>query len=124
MKSVELVNVIIGISSMFFGVIGGLVAGVWRLARIEGRLKLYIHNSIAAYENKFEERLDSAVNSFDETLKGIRQKVNDVEMDSLRQYVMKDDFNEFRAEYREDIRELKNNIDRLVKYNGKHPYSG
>ena len=116
--SAEWINVVIGFLSLFLGIIGGLIAGVWRIARIEGRLKLYMQSTIASFEQKFADKLDSSVSVFDETLKGLRQKLNDVEMDSIRLYVQKSDFNEFRAEYREDMRDIKHSLDVLNKHKG------
>lgn len=51
---------------------------------------------------------------FGETLKGLRQKINDVELDTERRFVAKDDFNDFREEYREDMRDLKKKIDAMA----------
>jgi len=40
----------------------------------------------------------------------IRQKINDVEINAERSFVSKRDFDEWRSEYREDMRDLKQSI--------------
>jgi hypothetical protein len=110
MVSLEWVHVIIGGLSAIGGAGAGLIAGVWRVARIEGRLKLSFQTSIRECEQRFEDKVDQVTQSFDETLKGLRQKINDVELETERGFVAKGDFDDFRKEYREDMRDLKSSI--------------
>jgi hypothetical protein len=98
------------VAGALVGAASGIFAGGWRLGRIEGRLKLNFQEAIAVSEKRIEEKVDEARKSFDETLKGLRQKINDVELDSERRFLPKDDFNDFRDEYREDMRDLKDMI--------------
>ncbi len=51
-------------------------------------------------------------NQFDETLKALRQKINDVELSTAKYFVAKGEFDDFRYEFREDMRDLKSKIDR------------
>src|SRR5690242_17030796 len=85
------------------GAIGGIFGAGWRLGRIESRLELKFQKALDDSEQRIEAKVDEAQQSFDETLKGIRQKINDVELDSARRFLPKEDFNDFREEYREDI---------------------
>jgi hypothetical protein len=98
-----LVGAAIGAASAIFGF-------GWRMGRIEGRLKLYIREEVSTSEKRIEEKVQESSYAFDETLKGLRQKINDVELNSERRYLPKEEFNDFRLEYREDMRDLKRMI--------------
>ena len=76
---------------------------------------LSFRTAISESETKIEEKVDLARESFDETLKGLRQKINDVELNSERSFVAKGDFDDFRKEYREDMRDLKSSIAAISK---------
>ena len=102
-------NVIVAALGIAFGGVGGIFTGGLRLGRIEGRLQMQISES----EKRIEEKVELARQSFDETLKGLRQKINDVELNSERSFVAKGDFDDFRKEYREDMRDLKASIANL-----------
>lgn len=90
-----------------FGAISSIFTGGWRLGRIEPRLKLHFEQAISESEKRIEEKVDQARDAFDETLKGLRQKINDVELNSEKRFLPKEEFNDFRQEYREDMRDLK-----------------
>jgi hypothetical protein len=107
MPGLEWLHAITAALGALFGVVAGIFSGGWRLGRIEGRLKLHFQEAIDVREKRIEEKLDEARGSFDETLKGLRQKINDVELHAERRFLPKDDFNDFREEYREDMRDLK-----------------
>jgi hypothetical protein len=111
----EWIHLAIAVISVMAGALGGLLAGVWRVAQIEGRLKLHFQRSISECEKRFEEKVDRATEAFDETLKGLRQKINDVELETVKGFVAKGDFDDFRAEYREDMRDLKNSIAQIPR---------
>lgn len=85
----------------------------WRLGKIEGRLNLNFNTSIAASEKRIEDKVEQARMAFDETLKGLRQKINDVELETERTFLPKGDFDDFRKEWREDIRDIKTRIDNI-----------
>lgn len=105
--NLEWAHVVIGLLGVLGGAGGGIFAGGWRLGRIESRLKLHLKEKLDDCERRFEDKVDRSVEAFDETLKGLRQKINDVELDAVRNFVAKKDFTEFREEYREDMREVK-----------------
>lgn len=113
--NLEWAHLIIGLLGVIGGAAGGIFAGGWRLGRIESRLKLSFQNSISDCEKRFEEKVDQATAAFDETLKGLRQKINDVELDAVKNFVAKRDFGEFREEYREDMRDLKASIASITR---------
>ena len=99
----EWAHAVAAIIGAIFGAVGGIFVGGYRVGQIEGALQL----SIAAGEKRIEAKLEEGVHDFDETLKGLRQKINDVELDTERRFLQKGEFDDFRKEYREDIREMK-----------------
>lgn len=107
MAGLEWAHALAAIIGAVFGMVGSIFTGGWRLGRIESRLKLHFQEAINESEKRIEEKVSRTSEQFGETLKGIRQKINDVELDSERRFVAKDDFDDFRKEYREDIRDLK-----------------
>lgn len=113
--SFEWAHIIIASLSALAGGVSGLVAGVWRIARFEGRLTASFQKSINDCERRFEDKVEHITGTFDETLKGLRQKINDVELETERGFVAKGDFDDFRKEYREDMRDLKSSIAGISK---------
>lgn len=116
---------IASISSVIGGA-AGLVAATWRLARIEPALRLDIKRDIAGIENELRDeinvgekrisaKIEEAAQLFDETLKALRQKINDVELETARGFISKPHFDDFRREYREDMRRLMDKIDEIAR---------
>jgi hypothetical protein len=103
-------HIIFGSLGAILGGISGLLAGVWRMARFEPELRKEITQEIAEVVHELDEKIDAEIGHFDETLRGLREKINDVELHIERHFVGKEDFNSFREEWREDMRELKKNI--------------
>ena len=58
-------------------------------------------------ELRIEQKVEEGTSMFDETLKGLRQKINDVELDTEKYFLRKNEFDDFRKEYREDTRDIK-----------------
>jgi hypothetical protein len=110
MMNLEWAHVIIGGASAIVGAAGGLAAGVWRVAHIEQDIRKDLSQDIAEATHELGEKLSSMASHFDETLRGLRQKINDVELDAARGFVAKSEFADFRDEYREDMRDLKRNV--------------
>lgn len=110
MVNLEWVHVIIGAVSAAVGAAGGLIAGVWRVAHIEQDIRKDFSQDIAEATHELTTKMGNIAEQFDETLKGLRQKINDVELDAQRRFVDKDDFKEFRDEYRDDMRDVKSMI--------------
>lgn len=92
-----------GLIGVVIGAIGKVFLGGIRVGRIQGALEMKIANS----DKRTDEKLRTEIGAFDETLKGLRQKINDVELDVERRFLPKGDFNDFREEYREDMRDIK-----------------
>jgi hypothetical protein len=98
------------------GGISGLVAGIWRMARFEPELRRGITQEIAEATHELEERIENETGHFDETLRGLREKINTLELHIERKFVDKEDFNDFRKEWREDMRDLKTNVAAILKH--------
>lgn len=54
-------------------------------------------------EEKIDEKIDLEMGHFRETLSGIREKINEVERDSMP----RDDFKEFMRQHREDLQKAR-----------------
>src|SRR5258705_4808396 len=87
--------------------IAGLVAGTWKVAHIEQDIRRDFAEEIAKAIQTREQRLVELAEQFDETLKGLRQKINDVELATYRGFASKPEFDNFRTEYRQDMRDIK-----------------
>jgi hypothetical protein len=66
-----------------------------------------VESKIEAAEMKAETKLEELVAQFHDTFSAMRQKITDVEMDVVRNYVAKPDFDEFRKEFRDVFREFR-----------------
>lgn len=118
MFSLEWAHVIFAGAGVAIGGVTGLVAGVWRVAHIEQDIRKDFTQEIAEATHELGLKIDEATDRFDETLKGLRQKINDVELGTernFRNFVDKKDFDNLRDEWREDMRDLKNNISEMLK---------
>lgn len=110
-----MINAAIAFASALVGAVGGLIAGVWRVARIEQEVRKDLTEQIDEAIRVHDDRLQAIAAQFDETLKGLRQKINDVELSTERHFVAKMDFDDFRKEYRVDMRDLKQSIAELSR---------
>lgn len=110
----EWMHVIIGLVSAVFGGGAGLVTGVWRVARIEGQVREDFKKCIEETKDNIESKVEALVAQFQETFSGLRQKINDVELQTERTFVSKAGFDEFRKEYREDMSSLMKKIDHIT----------
>jgi hypothetical protein len=72
-----------------------------------------VKDKIDEVERRAENKMTSVAGDFDETLKGLRQKINDVELETERSFLKKDEFGEFRNEYRQDMQRIFNKLDSL-----------
>ena len=69
-----------------------------------------LQRDISKIDRSASDRNDKMSREFGETVAAVRQKINDVELNSERFFVAKGDFDDFRKEYREDMRDLKSSI--------------
>lgn len=111
--TLEWVHVAIAFGGAVFGAASGLIGGVWRVARIEQDVRRDVTQEIAEVVHEMRLAMGQIADQFDETLKGLRQKINDVELTTHKNFVSKPEFDDFRKEYREDMRDLKHSIAEL-----------
>lgn len=108
--------------------IAGLMVGAWKwgrqsalrearvrddyMARIEEMRK-----AIAVTEKSNESRRDDLIDQFKETFIGFRRQIDDDRLHTEQNFVRKDDFRDFREEYRVDMRDIKASLEKMR--NGK-----
>lgn len=111
--------------------ITGLVVGVWRWGRdsvkaeqdlkdeFDTKIDLLAKEMRAAMsdlERTSESRLDLLVEQFRESFSGLRRQIDDDRLRTEQDFLRKDDFRNFREEYREDMRELKRSVAAIGKH--------
>lgn len=103
-------------------------------AEMEGRIKISLDNTKREIEERqddiataFADRQDRSTGAFEETLRGLREKINKVELDGERTFMRRDDHKEIYGQLRQDIKdnfdEIKKSIARMeskIDQNGKH----
>lgn len=115
MSIAEWINVALGLTGLVIGALTGMIAAVWRVSRIEQQVRNDLRQELAEEINEMSQKIAGMADIFDETLKGLRQKINDVELYVHKAFVGKPEFEDFRKEYREDIRDLKHIINELAR---------
>lgn len=65
---------------------------------------------MATHAQKADDGNDLLVAQFKESFEGIRRQHDDHKLDVERRFMLKDDFKDFRDEYREDMRDIKTAI--------------
>lgn len=104
----------------------GLLAGIWRWGRRDANRENSVKADYGSKIDKLREELRSAMaaaslvrgetaDEFRDTFAALRQKINDVELETERRFVDKDDFKNFVKEYREDTRDIKSAIANLTR---------
>lgn len=111
----EWAHAVVAVLGAVAGAASGIFAGGWRLGRIESRLKLSFQQAITDSEKRLEAKVDEERHAFDETLRALRQKINDVEMGAEKRFLQKEDFAEFRQEYRDDMKRIFDKLDSLPR---------
>ncbi|MGF6431505.1 hypothetical protein [Bradyrhizobium elkanii] len=101
---------------------GGLILGIWKWGRWSakaeqsvkddydakiGALRDEVRKDMASHVQKSDARNDLLVEQFKESFDGIRRQIDDHKLHTETRFLPKDDFRDFREEYREDMRELK-----------------
>lgn len=89
------------------GFAGGIV---WKLSRVETSLRA----DIVQARDEVEARTDKSIHDVGESLQAIRQKVTDVELDMLRNYIRRDGYYKERAELSSDIKDLGDRIEKRL----------
>lgn len=107
------------------GAIGAIGTTLYRAGGKEPNMRLDIGNKIMAAEQRLETKIDAAerrgedkvegiIGQFHDSFASLRQKINDVELQTERGFVAKPDFEDFRAEYREDKNRMFEKLDRIL----------
>lgn len=101
---------------------GGFVVGIWKWGRDSAKaeqavkddyeakitgLREEVRKDMASHVHKSDARNDLLVEQFKESFEGIRRQIDDHRLHTETRFLPKDDFRDFREEYREDMRELK-----------------
>lgn len=104
---------------------GGFLYGLFRLGRKSARneqtvkddyntkiraLREEVRTDMAAHAQKADAGNDLLVSQFKESFEGLRRQQDDHKLDVEKRFLLKDDFRDFRDEYREDMRDLKASI--------------
>jgi hypothetical protein len=122
----EWFNAIISGISALVGAVSGIIAGTWRVAQIEPRLEkgfqarlseaeLEMRDKIALHEKASMTRTEALVDQFRESFAGMRRQLDEHRLHTEQEFMRKEDFRDFRDEYREDMRELKESMKELAK---------
>ena len=107
------------------GICGALTA-VWKWGRNSAKaeqstknqitaLREEVRKEMAAHIQKIEDGHDNLVNHFEESFNGIRRQHDDHKLDVEKRFMLKDDFKDFREEYREDMRDIKTAIANIAR---------
>ncbi len=99
----------------------GLLVGIWRWGRQSALREMRVKNDlnaridamktlIAATEKTHDDRLDGLVDQFKESFAGLRRQIDDDRLHMEQNFVRKDDFREFREEFKADMRDIKRSI--------------
>ena len=98
-----------------FGWIGGLYGAGRKSAERDQKIKDDLRAEMTSMSKATEEKVEESKTEFAETLHGLRQKINMVELEAERRYLLKDDFKEFRDEYRENTNRIFDKLDQLAR---------
>lgn len=96
------------------GIIGTFLTWFWRAARVEPTIRADFRNDINEAERRVEEKVESMTSHFREYFDGIRRQQDDLRLNVEEKFVRKDDFKEFRDEWREAVRDLKQSIQNIA----------
>lgn len=99
----------------------GIVAGIWRAGRRSAQRELAVRDEFdgkidalrrefAVSERSSREERGVMTGQFAESFNGMRRQIDDQRLHLEVNFVRKDDFREFREEYRDDMRDLKASI--------------
>jgi hypothetical protein len=108
------------------GGVSGLFIGVYRWGRSSGKaetaadtkisaLREEMRTAMASHAMSSDARTDLLVEQFKESFEGIRRQHDDHKLDVERRFLLKDDFKDFREEYREDMRDIKTAIANIAR---------
>lgn len=118
-------HAISGLGGAILGVLAGIAGHLYKAGGKEPTIRMDISSDITAAERRIEanmsaaeqrgeSRIETIVNQFHDTFQALRQKINDVELDAVRNFVSKGDFEDFRKEYRDDKSRMFEKLDDLL----------
>lgn len=127
MADTEWARLALGAATSLLSGLGGLLVGVWRAGRKsaehdhivkqrEQTLKDELMERTNEIEKASERRLDLLVEQFKESFVGLRRTIDDDRLRNEQTFLRKEDFRDFREEYRQDIRDIKESIKDLAKH--------
>lgn len=103
----------IAVAAFVLNFVGTIVAGVWKLSRLE----LALRADIGKARDEIELRQDGRSHEFGETIAAIRQKVGEVELYAANNYVRRDGFYKVQDSLTNSIQslgqELKSRLERM-----------
>src|SRR5690242_10502146 len=98
-----------------------LLTWIIRAARMEPTIRAEIVAAEQRVEQKIDDKIDQEIGHFRETLSALREKINEVERESVSRKELiellrqnREDLLTFRKETREDFAELKRNVAEIV----------
>lgn len=121
MPGSDWIEVAVKAVSALGGVLVGAIIAIWRLGRSSAKSEYSVQSQIAAlreevrtematHAEKSDESKDLLIAQFKESFEGIRRQHDDHKLDVERRFMLKDDFKDFREEYRDDMRDIKTAI--------------
>ena len=122
----EWIDIAIKAGIALTGGIGGLFIGVWKWGRSSAKaeqavkdkittLREEVRKEMAAHVQKIEDGHDELVNHFEESFNGIRRQIDEHRYYTEKDFLKKEDFKDFREEYREDMRDIKTAIANIAR---------
>mgnify|MGYP001610691076 CR=1 FL=1 len=110
--------------------LGGILVGVWRWGRRSAEkeqemrddyeaqidsLSDELKSALSTSEKAGQARLEMLIGQFKESFEGIRRQFDDHRLATEKDFLRKDDFKEFREEFRQDMRDLKSKLDNIAQ---------
>lgn len=105
---------------------GGWLVGIWRWGRnsakdeqavkddYDGKIRA-LRDEMRAETKAADDRNELLVAQFKETLDGIRRQMDQNTLDTEKYFLRKEDFKEFREEYRQNTRRIFEKLDSLPR---------
>lgn len=106
--------------------LGGLLIGVWRWGRSSAlaeqsvanqiaALREEVRNEMATHIKKMDDSRETLVDQFKESFDGMRRQIDEHRYYTEKDFLKKEDFKDFREEYREDMRDIKTAIANIAR---------
>lgn len=110
---------------------GGMFFGIWKWGRRSAQQEQAVKDdynakidelreqtrlSMTSYEKSADARNDLLVEQFKESFDGIRRQIDENKLETEKYFLRKDDFKEFREEYRQDMRRIFDKLDNLPRF--------